>query len=189
EKDTVLMNIQNQGVNPIDSFELGYEIILDNSGTVVANGTHTYNDPSNPIAPGSSLQIKLTDEDYDVPLGAYTIRGWVTRYSCDEVRGNDTTQQRTRGLAYRAAYYHETFDDFNRDTIFTAIADIDTIGNFWELGTPNYDKTNSAFSSMSYNSPYTNANAWDILLNRPYTGDGNTVQLISPFIDFSNAQN
>lgn len=188
EVDNVVVNIQNQGVFPADSIIINYEIILNKDNSVYATGSHEFYEPGNPIQPGNAREIILTDQSYNVPLGEYTIKAWL-EYLCDERAENDSSQQITRGLAYRSAYYLETFDDFGRDTIFTALAEVDTIGNFWELGTPNYDKTNSAFSSMEHNSPYTQDNAWDILLNRPYTGDGNTVQLLTPFIDFSNAQN
>src|SRR5690554_5302321 len=186
ESQDVVINIQNQGISDVTSAELSYEIIMDNTGQKV----HTeYDIPwTGNIPAGQYREVTVPNKPYPVPLGAYTIKAWVKSQG-DEIPGNDTTQQRTRGLAYRSAYYHETFDDFGRDTLFTALAKADTVGNFWELGTPDYGRTNSAFSSQSFNSPYTQANSWDILLDRPYTGDGNTVQLITPFIDFSSSAN
>ncbi|MEX2379937.1 MAG: hypothetical protein WD530_04305, partial [Vicingaceae bacterium] len=150
----VVLNVANQGVFPADSIRFGYEIILSN-GTLYDADSMTWNGT---IPPGESKVISLDDIKYEVPLGAYTIRGWV-RYPDDEARGNDTTQQRTRGLAYKdGAYFFENFDTPNRDTIFTALADLDTIGNFWELGTPNFDRTQSAFSTQSYNTPFAEFN-------------------------------
>lgn len=187
EQTSVVVNVQNQGVYPTDSITFNYDVIMENTGQVYDSGRNI--GWKGVIPPGEDSAISLDSKPFITPLGQYTIVAWL-EYAGDEVPSNDTTQQRTYGLALKdGSFYFETFDEPNRDTIFTAIGDPDTLTNFWEFGTPSYDKTNSAFSTQSYNTPYADFNCWDILLDRPFIGDGNTVQLVTPFIDFSNAQN
>lgn len=188
EQTSVVVNVQNQGVFPTDSTILfNYDIIMENTGQIHDSGRDI---PWNGIiAPGEDSAISLDSKQFNAPLGQYTIKAWI-EYPGDEVPGNDTTQQRSYGLAYKnGSFYFETFDEPGRDIIFTAVGDPDTLTNFWELGTPSYDRTDGAFSTQSYNSPYAEFNCWDILLDRPFIGDGNTVQLVTPFLDFSNTQN
>lgn len=186
EQLDVIVNVQNQGITPVTSFLMNYDIIMNDTKDTVQKVRDI---PWTGSIPASEYrEITVPNSPYTVPLGSYTIKAWVEA-QVDQVRRNDTTQQRARGLAYRSTYFMETFDEWDRDTIFTALADADTATNYWALGTPNYGFTNSAFSGKSDNSPYIQHNSWGIILDGPYTGDGNTVQLITPFIDFSNTQN
>src|SRR5690606_38135436 len=134
EQTAVGVNVQNQGVYPTDSITFNYDVIMESTG-------QRYDSDSNigwkgVIPPGEDSAISLESDSFITPLGQYTIVAWL-EYAGDEVPSNDTTQQRTYGLALKdGSFYFETFDEPNRDTIFTAIGDPDTLTNFWEFGTP-----------------------------------------------------
>ncbi len=164
----------NQGVSNVTALEFNYDIILAKNDSIV-DSVRNFQWTGN-IAPGATQSVTITDQ-YTVPRGQYFVKAWL-KYVNDEVLPNDTANQGTRGLVYEQIYFRDFFDD--KDSVFTVLTDeSDTLFNFWEHGEPNYDKTNRAFTL-----PY----AWDINLDRPYVGAGATVQLISPFLDFSNAQ-
>tara|TARA_B100001109_G_C18863117_1_gene475174 strand:- start:734 stop:5272 length:4539 start_codon:yes stop_codon:yes gene_type:complete len=174
ETDNVEFIAQNQGIFDVTSLKLNYQIIMAADSTVYDSA---YNlNWTGLIQPGQFVNITLSDS-YIVPRGQYFIKAWL-EHPGDEVITNDTTIQATRGLAYKQIYYRDFFDD--EELLFTTLTDeVDELYNFWEHGEPKFDKTNRAFSL-----PY----AWDINLVRPYTGAGSTIQLVSPFLDFSNAQ-
>ena len=171
-QDVVEINVQNLGIADVSTFTMDFEIIQ--KGNVVFSGNQeTW--AGTPLIPGENRNIKFNalSNSYPVPLGKYSIKAWLS-YVNDAVVSNDTSFANSRGLAYMNGKKY--MDDFDGDTLWNVFLEDDSLNNQWELGTPNYDFTNSA---------YTIPNSWDILLNRSYTGTGKTVRLLSPFMNFS----
>lgn len=169
-QEEVTINVQNLGVAPITTFTMNYEVI--GGPTVQSFGPATWNGS---IAPGENINIDFpaTGYAYNVPLGRFSIRAWID-YAGDAIPGNDTTANNSRGLFYKDGSKY--MDNFDKDTLWTVFVEDDSLFNKWELGTPNYDYTYSA---------YTGRNSWDMLLDRGYSGTGKTSTLLSPFLDFS----
>lgn len=169
---TILVNVQNLSVTPVDTMDVYYGIDCSAPCTPIPPVRFGWK-ITPPLAPGESRDV-LLPTSYVVPRGDYTVRAWVD-YIGDDRPTNDTTFANSKGLVYSTVKYMENFDGENTWTTF--VSD-DPLANQWELGEPSYDYTYSA---------YTEPNSWDVLLNRPYTGTGKTISLISPFLDFSSA--
>lgn len=163
------INVQNLGVDTVKTFDINYQVCQDNNCDPIST-TETWNGI---LLPGENMNITL-NEKYPAPLGIHEIKAWIN-FVGDARPTNDTTATTSRGLFYSEIKY---MDDFDEDTLWTVFVEDDSLTNSWELGTPNYDYTNSAYSEP---------NSWDILLNRPYTGTGNTVSLLSPFFNLTTA--
>ncbi|MEQ8909247.1 MAG: T9SS type A sorting domain-containing protein [Vicingaceae bacterium] len=175
ETETATIGVINQGVFDVTALTLGFEILTP-EGVRIGNQYGPIN-WTGVLQPGEFREIEMTSIPYTVPEGQYIIRAWLT-YGNDQVIQNDTTQQSTRGVPFHPIYFKDNFDGATQS--FTNLSASDSLFNFWELGEPNFGRTNRAF---------TKPNAWDINLNRAYTGVGNTIQLLSPILDFSQAQN
>ena len=173
-KQEMIINYQNLGVADASNFTIGYEV--RKNGIIV--GTPVYNyDPMVTLSPGENKNISFglsNANTYDAPLGQYTIKAWIT-YPGDLVPNNDSTVANVKGLFLKDA--NKYMDNFDGENLWTILVEDDSLTNNWELGTPNYDYTYSAYS---------NTKSWDILLNRGYTGTGQTTSLLSPFLDFTN---
>jgi hypothetical protein len=171
--EQVTVNVQNLGVSPATSIDISYQICNPTCGTVVGPYTWTGN-----LLPGQNEDITILDNamEYTVPnKGLFSIRAWID-YTGDASPSNDTITGQSIGLLMNALSTKYR-DEFDNDTLWiSGSADDDTLFNKWELGTPSFDRTNSAISEP---------NSWDVLLNRQYTGTGTTTSLISPFMDFS----
>jgi len=172
-QDPALLNVQNVGALPTDSFFLSYEVIRDGV-TLNSFGPIKIVDV---IPPGTNKTYTLDGLNaYQTPLGEYTIRAWLD-YACDEVRSNDTTVANSRGIQYKPINCSKEY--FDNDTLWTGLGnDTATSNNKWEIGTPDFDRTNSAF---------TEPNSWDVLLNSGYSGSGSVEQLITQFYDTRGA--
>ena len=163
--------VQNMGVDTARNITFAFEVCPDNDPTNCQN--------SNPInwtgtlAPGEIKTLEFPAETYTVPRGLFTYKGWLD-FNGDNNPTNDTAFTRSNGITSNSLKYRDNFD---RDTTWRTFAESGgSLSNSWELGTPNFNRLNSTF-----NGP----NAWDILLNRQYTGTGITNSLLSPFLDFS----
>lgn len=171
EQDEVFITVRNLGVLRIDTADIYYEVLDDTGGVIVPAVKSGW---SGPIEANILDTIKVSSK-YTIPLGNYSIRAWVSAPG-DERLGNDTSSiVNSLGLAYRGLDF---FDGFDTDTIFQPIPKNSPFGNDWELGTPNGVFTNSAFSEPI---------SWDINLNGGYNGNGQEINLYTPFFDFSNA--
>ncbi len=171
-RQEMIVNIQNLGVDTARNLVLGYSVSQNGSELWRVDNFVA----SESLAPGENKNISFgtgATSTYEVPLGQYTMEAWVT-YAGDAIPPNDTTRSNGRGLLY--ADGNKYMDNFDGDTLWTVLVDEDSLTNNWELGTPNYDYTYSAYS---------NSNSWDILLGRGYTGDGKTTTLLTPFFDFT----
>ena len=165
----MIINVQNLGVADASNFTMSYEVV---KGVQVVKSVYNYQ-PSETLLPGENRDISFgTNNTYVVPLGQFKIKAWVTLP--DSVPPNDTTVTNARGLFYKDG--NKYMDNFDGQNLWTILIEDDSLTNNWELGTPNYDYTYSAYS---------NRKSWDILLNRGYTGNGQTTSLLSPFLDFS----
>lgn len=173
ENENVTIGVQNQGVFDITSLTFGYDIINEKTGQ--REGGETSVPWSGLIKPAENINITLSPT-YIVPKGRYRIKAWLN-YANDEVILNDTTNQLSVGVPYRDIYFTEDFD--GQEQTFTVLTDSDTLFNFWELGSPKFGKTDRAF---------TKPNAWDINLDRAYSGVGNVVQLMTPMFDLTGSQ-
>jgi len=166
----MIMNVQNLGISNASNFTMSYEV---NKNGAVVSSVYDYQ-PSETLAAGDNKNITFgATNTYVVPLGTFTIKAWVSHLG-DAIPPNDTTYTNARGLFYKDG--NKYMDDFDGDTLWTILVEDDSLTNNWELGTPNYDYTYSAYS---------NSNSWDILLNRGYTGTGQTTTLLTPFLDFT----
>lgn len=169
----LIVNVQNLGISDASNFSLNYQVI--ENGKVV-DSVYNYL-PGVTLIPGENKNISFgtaVANLYTVPLGQFIIKAWLN-HSCDAVSPNDTTVTNARGLFYKDG--NKYMDNFDKDTLWTVLVEEDTLTNNWELGTPNYDYTYSAYS---------NSNSWDILLGRGYTGNGQSTALVTPFLDFTN---
>lgn len=175
------VTISNIGALPFDSFAVEYYVeTFDPSTGLFAplfnGGSTTYNININP---GQAVKLAMPTP-YTIPDGQYRVVGVVDLFN-DEVPRNDTNFIRSEGL--RKFSQRKFVDQFDTDTLWTTapkFVGIDPFNNptqnRWELGTPNFGTTNSAFSVP---------NSWDININNGYAGEGTIIQLISPFFDFS----
>ena len=171
EQDKVQITVRNLGVVRVDSSDIYYEVLNDTGAVIIPATVARSNDT---IRPNQAVTIDIP-KTYTVPLGKYSIRAWI-KAPGDERANNDTSSVvNSRGLAYRGLDF---FDNFEKDTIFTPIPESSPFGNDWEFGTPNGLWTNSAFSDSL---------AWDINLNGGYNGNGQEINLYTPFFDFSSA--
>ena len=171
-RQEVIVNYQNLGIDTARNFTIGYEVRDGSGNPFIVSGYQ----PNESLAPGENKNISFgmdPQRTFNVPLGQFTIKAWNT-FTGDAIPPNDTTITNSRGLFYKDG--NKYMDNFDGDTLWTVLVDEDSLTNNWELGTPNYDYTYSAYS---------NSNSWDVLLNRGYTGDGKTTILLTPFFDFT----
>lgn len=173
EEDSLVVNVQNLGIADATNITFFYQVCLKGeeaackpnlANSVAWNGT---------LAPGLARDIKLPVA-YTILKGDYYLKTWLV-YNGDLVPSNDTARSNSRGVAYQGLKYRDNFDE---DTLWVSLTEKNPLVNSWELGMPNYDRTNSLISAP---------NAWDVLLNRQYTGSGITNSLISPILDFRGA--
>jgi|GEM_PF-1158918 len=171
-REPAIVRVANLGALPADSFAISYRVIPQNGTPGAIQGPFIY---VQRIEAGENIQFILDDNPadlYTVPLGEYSIEAWVD-YHLDETSANDTAVANTTGVFYKQAdCSKEYFDDVN---YWLGLAnDSTTFSNKWELGTPEFGRTNSA---------YTEPNSWDVLLDRGYAGSGGVEQLITQFYD------
>ncbi len=161
--DTVHAVITNNGGNVISNFNVNYVI---NSGSAV---TQLYMDT---LQPGVSDTIIFL-VPFSVPLGAYNICVY-TSLTGDGDHQNDTACNTPTGIPLITLPYSDNFD--SPPSLWY---DSSAAGTNWQLGTPNYGVTNSAYSPP---------NSWDINLNTAY-GNNARSMLLSPIFNFTGVYN
>ena len=170
---TINVNVQNLSVQTVDDIRFYYEL-TELEGNVVRPAVGPITLTNLNLEPGESRDIDVTGLTYSVPFGLYSVKAWLD-YVPDSVYPNDTAFSLSNGIFnFPVDCRKDFFDDRN---LWLTFADANPLNNNWELGTPNFERINSAYSEP---------NSWTVLLNRPYTGQGTTVRLISPFFDFTN---
>lgn len=174
--DNVVVNVQNLGIRTATEIRFHYEVLVD--GNVVSASTGPGDLWVGALEPGESMDI-TTNLTYLVPRAkdGFQLKAWLV-YNGDNVPGNDTSFSRSIGLSSHFMGFCGYRENFDTDTLWTTFIEDGNLTNKWELGTPNYRATATVI---------TPPNAWDILLDRPYTGTGITRTLISPFIDMTGA--
>ncbi len=171
EQDEIMLTVRNLGALTINNATVFYEVLDDTGGVIIPAVQSNWTGNSRP----NDLDTIFVNQKYTVPLGRYAIRAWVKAPN-DERANNDTSSfVNSIGLAYRGLDF---FDGFETDTIFQPIPFSSPFGNDWELGTPNGVWTNSAYSGTQ---------SWDINLNGGYNGNGQIINLYTPFFNFTAA--
>lgn len=160
---TVKITVKNFGPTSVDTIPVHYKI--NNSPPVVDT-------LFGPLASNSSANFTFS-VPFVVPAGTVNICAY-TALSGDPYNFNDTVcTNNTFGLKKDTV---TKFDDFETDTLWYAVSNDNQTK--WELGTPNYGSTNSAYSPV---------NAWDINLNSSY-GPNALAYLYTQFYDLTNSQ-
>lgn len=171
-RDSIRVNIQNLGTSDVTALDFYYQVRpLDSTNFRDVVGPI----PWTGLVPAGMGIEDTIDAEYIVPYGRYELKVWFVHPPDNNPR-NDTALSRSVGLIYNDVTCHR--DEFDGENYWVSPGESNSLQNKWELGTPNYDRTNTVISEP---------NAWDVLLNRPYTGTGITNSLISPFFNLSNA--
>ncbi|MEO8150753.1 MAG: T9SS type A sorting domain-containing protein [Bacteroidia bacterium] len=161
-----IVRVRNYGTSIQTTFDVAYSI----NGAL--QGTVSYAGP--PLAPNDTAIVTITPT-FAVPALYYDFCAW-TILPSDADNTNDTLCEQHQGIPVVPLSYCNNFDVSAGD--WTSIPS--PIGNtVWELGTPAFGTTNSAFS---------NPNSWDINLTSAYENQADA-RLISPFFDFTGVAN
>ncbi len=163
-QDTVEVDIRNYGQNTQTLFNVVYAV----NGAIVATEPWTGSLPTN-----SNTTHKFSTT-FTVPSGPYNICAW-TVLATDGLSSNDTTCESRTGLRTDTVTY---IDRFDTDTLW--VADNPNPNLKWEIGTPNYGVTNSAYSSP---------NSWDINLSTNYSVPRDSAVLYTQFFNLTNSTN
>ncbi len=162
----VNVRLKNFGSLTLTSIPVEYRI--DNGPIIPFTWTGT-------LAPGDTISTPLPQ--FTAPVGPFTICAW-TALAGDGNTFNDSLCKQSQGLPIVTLTYTDNFDGVPVYW-YNLLNPGGNTGSIWELGTPAFGATNSAFSAP---------NAWDINLNTAYTANAN-VTLNSPIIDFTGAVN
>jgi hypothetical protein len=159
--------VKNYGMNTINSFDITYDI---GSGPVLPPTTW-----STPLAPGDSVTVSLGN--LITPSGNYNFCAFIT-LATDLNSTNDTLCKVATGVpTINVTFATPYFDDFDGTNPGWTATTGSVTTTVWELGTPSYGTTNSAYSPP---------NAWDVNLNTAYQPNA-SAYLTSPYFNFSNA--
>ncbi len=167
----VILTVKNMGLNTQTNFPVTY--VVTQGGTQIATGTGTYNGT---LTPGASATLTLPC--FTIPQGGFTICAY-TQLPGDGNNFNDTTCISSVGVPVIGLSYTNPFSD-NFDGTNIGWSTINPSGaplTQWQLGTPAFGATNSAFSPP---------NAWDVNINQAY-GNNAACELLTPLFDFSTA--
>ncbi len=160
--ETVQVIFKNFGVDTLTSLNLGYKI----NGVVQATQAWTGS-----LLPNLSEIVTFT-QTFVVPSASFSICAY-TSLATDANHANDTTCKTSYGVFTSSLPYYDNFDsppvNFSQEN--------NGAGTIWQLGSPSYNSTNSAFSAP---------NAWDINLSTAYTNSA-IATLYTQNFDFSNA--
>jgi hypothetical protein len=161
---TVEVVVVNHGSDTLTSIPVKYSV----NGAVQATQTWT-----GILAPGATTNFLFTT-NYVIPASSYSLCAF-TSLTGDGNHTNDTACIHPYGLFTSTIPYYDNFDGATVNFMGTA----DANGNVWELGTPAYGTTNSAYSAP---------NAWDVNLTTPYTNYA-AAYLYTQNFDFTGAIN
>lgn len=160
----VRLSIKNAGIQSFSGVAYGYNV----NGTTQQSGVF----PST-LLPMDTLTIFLPG--YFPNTGSNDLCGFVHLMN-DTLQENDTLCINTIGTPIHQPYFQDNFDglDYGWNTTTTGMSTTQ-----WQLGTPNYGQTNSAYSAPS---------SWDINLTTTY-GPEAAAYLYSPWFDLSASVN
>ena len=160
----IVLSIANVGGQSFNGFNYSYSINGAPAQTALYTGTLATLDTTILVLPGF------------IPSATnYTICVYVSQAN-DPNQTNDTICFEIKGTPVYTPYFADDFDgaDLGWNQLTTGAP-----GTNWQLGTPSYGSTNSAYSAP---------NSWDINLATNYTPNAKTA-LISPWFDISTATN
>jgi len=177
--EPVTVNVQNLGVDTARNITFGFMVCKEVNGVEVCDQSTIQTFTWNGFVPvGASIDVNFPSNlTFVVPPGEYTLKTWLT-FTGDGKRFNDTTRAFSECIPYVSGLKY--MDDFDGDTLWRTLGVTDSIStqNSWELGQPNFDRTDNLISEP---------NAWDVLLNRQYTGSGIVNILYSPLFDLTGS--
>jgi hypothetical protein len=156
----VKIKVRNNGLLAVDTIPVGYAV---NGGTVIIDTIFST------LNPGDTVQFTFADSII-TPAGAYNICVF-TLHSLDTYTFNDTICKTSTGVTTQTLPYSDDFES----TVYWF--ENSSPGSLWELGTPNFGVTDTAYSPV---------NSWDINLSSAYSNDALSY-LYSPYFDFSTA--
>lgn len=156
---TVQVRLRNNGVNPLTSVPVVYQI--GTSAPVTQNWTGN-------LAPNASTLFTFITP-FTIPSGTYTVCAW-TALATDGNLNNDTVCVTTAGLPVLPLPFADNFD--GPSTFFTPQ---NSFSPSWQLGTPLAPQIVNAHSAP---------NAWEVNLNGNYQPNSKEY-LYTPFFDFS----
>ncbi|MFN5324366.1 MAG: CARDB domain-containing protein [Bacteroidota bacterium] len=164
----VEVTVQNFGANTQTNFPVSYSV---NGGPIV---TGNY---SGTLTPGATATVTLPC--FNVPVGAFNLCTF-TGLSTDGDNTNDTLCIQSVGIpVIPVSFSQQYFDNFNGPNQGWAASNNGNTNTNWQLGTPAFGGTNSAYSGTQ---------CWDVNLTSAYGNNANCV-LTSPLFDFTNAVN
>lgn len=162
----VIVTVQNFGSNTQSNFPVSYTI---NNGPAVT-GTFTGS-----LTPGATGSITLPC--FTVPVGSFNLCTY-TGLSTDGDNTNDTLCIQSVGIpTIPVSFTQQFFDNFNGTNQGWAASNNGNANTNWQLGTPAFGGTNSAYSGTQ---------CWDVNLTSAYGNNANCV-LTSPLFNFTNA--
>jgi len=161
--DTVKVMVTNYGLNAMSGFNVRYSINGGPPVNQVYSGT---------IQPGDSALV-IFNTTLAVPTGSFGFCAY-TSVAADGDHTNDTICTTDQGIPLVNLPYSDDFE--SPPSIWY---DSSAVGTNWQLGTPNFGATNSAFSPVT---------AWDINLNTAYGNNAYSV-LTSPLFNFTGQVN
>jgi len=159
-KIPITIKVKNTGLLAEDTIPVGYTL---NGGSVIVDTIFSL------VNPGDTVNFTFTDS-ITTPAGLFNLCVFTT-HALDTYTFNDTLCKTSTGVTTQNLPY---FDDFEATSYWFGNS---TLGSIWELGTPNFGVTDTAYSPT---------NSWDINLTSAYGNDAMSY-LYSPYFDFSTA--
>jgi hypothetical protein len=163
QTSNAIIRVRNYGTVAVPAFDCYYTI--DGGATIVGPTAYA----GAPLAPNDTAVITMPT--FVIPNGQFDFCAWVVTTG-DAYTPNDTMCIASKGIPVIQLTYCNDFDVNGNDW-----TDVTTPGSatLWELGTPAFGATSSAFSAP---------NSWDVNLNSAYGDNANAI-LLSPFFDFT----
>jgi GEVED domain/MAM domain, meprin/A5/mu/Immune inhibitor A-like, MAM domain/Ig-like domain CHU_C associated/Secretion system C-terminal sorting domain len=159
-KIPVTIKVKNNGLLAEDTIPVGYTL---NGGSVIVDTIFSL------VNPGDTVTFTFTDS-ITTPAGLFDVCAFTT-HALDNYTFNDTICKSSTGVTTQSLPY---FDNFEATSYWFGDS---SPGSLWELGTPNFGVTDTAYSPV---------NSWDINLISGYSNDAMSF-LYSPYFDFSTA--
>ena len=161
----VQVTVGNFGLNPISNFDIFYSVNGIQTGTFTVTTT---------MNPGTTANYTMPN--FTAPSGMFTLCAY-TSLSGDGYAPNDTSCKSITGFPLITVTPTSTYtDNFDSGVQVWGASSLNQ-STTWQLGTPNFGTTSSAYSPP---------NSWDVNLTTAY-GTNATSYLYSPFFDMSSA--
>ncbi|MCX6258741.1 MAG: GEVED domain-containing protein [Bacteroidia bacterium] len=159
----VSVTLMNTGLQPLTGLSIYYTINSVPQDTMVWTGNLAFLSSTTATFPVGMV----------VPAGSFNICAYLI-YPADQYAMNNSFCISSFGVVTFTIPYVDNFDGTNY-----WLAGPATSGSQWQLGTPAYGTTNSAYSAP---------NSWDVNLTTAYTDNANCM-LYTPYFDFTGVSN